>query len=109
MKFVRYQEFLLLPPGTVYSNFNPCVVEGLYRKGYTLIGYKGAPCDFMYVDLLGDVEPEGAASYTARPPGDWGRDGLYDFDGNRVLLVYEPADVEKLVGLLKGEKHEADG
>jgi hypothetical protein len=108
MRIVSYDEFMALPVGTIYSHFRPCIVEGLFRKGYMLTHEEtGKPYDFTYIDLLGDVDND-TDEYTTRPPGDCGRDGFYGYD-DRKLLVYEKSDIAILVGLLKGEPHELDG
>jgi hypothetical protein len=105
MKLVTWAEFLNLPVGTIYSNYEPRIVTGLYRKGQTLRrSGDDEPIDFYYVDLLGDVDDDGDLC----GPGDWGRDGMYGYDG-RLLMVYEAEDVKTLVDLLQGKSHEADG
>jgi len=91
MKIVSKQEFYKLPSGTLYSDYNPCIFDGLKIKGDT-IG-DGSPIDYFYQDLIGNVE-------ATSDPRDIAfmldfcceeRDGLYD--NNATYAIYAKEEI----------------
>ncbi len=102
MRKVSFQDFLLMPSGTIYSVYEPNFEEGLYRKGKTITGFKGEPIDFMCTSLLPWCNNDDTIEL-----GVVSRDGLYGY-GGRAFIVYEPDDTKRLITLLQGGPDEAD-
>lgn len=116
MRLVKRQELMTLPAGTLFAPLHqPWVFGDLELKGDTLQHNRtGENQDFwvlslawpeaddagMAFDRLNAMAENPAVSYP--PEYVYGRHGLYDDD--RLYLVYEPADVEKLIDLLRGDK-----
>ncbi len=56
MRIVTFQEFALLPEGTIFSYFTSPEMygcHGLFRKGETVFREDGTPMDFWELDLIG--------------------------------------------------------
>lgn len=109
MRVYTRQEFLKLPEGTVYCKGQPWAFGGINIKGETIAASDGRLIDWYYLDPewidAHDSGEAGArldemlstgASYPMQDA--IGRDGC--FDENEVFLVYEDADIQKLVGWL---------
>lgn len=103
MKIVTLQDFFKLPAGTIYSDYEPAICTGLFRKGDTCALENGEPFDFFYASVIAECYSE---SFTLEndlaPTVDdietrW---GLYD--GDAQFAVYEPADLEVMRKLLFG-------
>lgn len=105
MRIVNKQEFLKLPEGILYSDFEPFSFSGLKIKGETW------DSDFIYQDLIGNVDAPSSSDsfdvlYNANETGesfsldfDCGcRDGLYDND--QLFAIYETEDVIGLINRL---------
>jgi len=113
MRLVKRQELMTLPPGTLFAElFEPWSFGQLAIKGETWIdgdknfdfleiglGAVASDSTEQYCERLGEMLADSTVSYPAE--SDYGREGLYD--DNIVYLVYEPADVDHLIGLLRGE------
>ena len=111
MKIVNRTEFLRLPSGTVYANYESGLFELLCIKGENcgtndwfyddLVGVGAIDCDgsdLEAFDLLDLSEKTGS-----RVPMNFeitGRDGCFDAD--QLFAVYERVDVEQLIERLKG-------
>lgn len=86
MRIVNFHEFCGLPDGTVFSYWDPCVVEGLYRRG-SVISFDAGPKDFYESSLI-------AASWNCEFPvcdlveSRW---GMFNYD--QLFLVYEQQDI----------------
>jgi len=105
MKIVNLEEFRKLPAGTVFSKYEPCVFDGLMVKGDTWSH------DFLYQDLIGNIEADGSKQYFEKCEQmqagfsadlDFDcleRDGLFEKD--QLFAVYEPYDLEQLIGRLQ--------
>lgn len=106
MKIVKLDQFLKLPPGTLFAKYVPCVFEELTIKGETLPATK----DFCYQDIIsvdagtcGDsadmlfLAEEGASINLDL--NCQGRDGCFEPD--QLFAVYERQDVEQLIGRLQ--------
>lgn len=110
MKIVNKQEFYKLPEGTIYSNYEPCVFDGLKIKQSTI--YDGdKPIDFFFENLIGNIDAKDSVQLVdvlieaeenkTSIKLDFNcceRDGLYD--ENALYAIYEPGDIEKLVSKL---------
>jgi hypothetical protein len=84
-KIVSFAELVALPVGTIYSDFRPNIVEGLYRRGEVLLD-KGRPIDFYTLDLLASCDGEMLYS----PANSESRLGWFDFDAQ--FVVYDDED-----------------
>lgn len=112
MRVVTLQELGDCPPGTIFSDYEPCIVRELYRLGdiirhrgeATSYNTPGEVTDFFYMGLL--AEP-GDGAWLA--PGDdprkgwscadsWGRWGC--FEKEALFVVYEEEDLTRLVNAL---------
>lgn len=99
MRIVKRAEFLLLPPGTVYSRYQPQIVTGFEIKGASIEDY-----DWFYRDILRCVRGDS----TTQPYADMEagkslpicldieqRDGSFKKD--EMFLIYEHPDLFDLV------------
>lgn len=104
MEIVNRQQFLALPPGTIYSKYEPCVFEGWKIKGDSL------PNDFFYQCLdpgfdVGAPLHETLFAIEAglpSPPMDFNcenRDGL--FHEEQLFAVLSVADAEALIARMQ--------
>lgn len=109
MKIVNRPEFLKLPPGTVYSKWEPCVFGELLIKGDTLPNGN----DWFYQSIADAIDHTGSSDFSDKLfeaaetgkslPMDFaceGRDGCFESD-EQMFAVWERADVEALVERLK--------
>lgn len=105
MRIVNRQEFLAMPEGTLYSDYEPQVFSGLKIKGEKWGN------DFIYQDLIVNVDclssghlvdilvsaEQNRESFSL--DFDCGcRDGLYEKDA--LFAIYEPEDVIGLINRL---------
>lgn len=110
MKIVNKQDFYKLPEGTIYSDYEPCVFDGLKVKQSTIYD-KNKPIDFIFeslignidaessghfVDILGEAEKQGVSMVLDFDCGE--RDGLYE--ETALYAVYEKTDIEHFISKL---------
>ncbi len=111
MIIVNREKFLLLPPGTLYSRYQPCVVSGLEIKGKSIGIGEDWSGDWFYQDILGET----GSSYGI--PEDYEemeagidvelkldieqRDG--GFELVELFLIYSPKDIQTLITGIKGD------
>lgn len=106
MKILNKEQFLKMPAGTVYSEYEPCVFTGLLVKGDTW------PCDYIEMSLIGNIESEDSGDFAnklmdAQKTGDslpldfdcYGWNGM--FEDSQLYAVYEKEDLEGLIGCLQ--------
>jgi hypothetical protein len=109
MKIVKRPAFLKLPPGTVYSKYEPCVFGELQIKGDTLPNGN----DWFYQDIAEAVDSSDSGErvtqlFEAEETGKsitmdfdcQGRDGCFESD-EQMFAVWERADVEALIARLQ--------
>ncbi len=98
MRIVKRAEFLLLPPGTVYSRYQPQIVTDFEIKGDSFGN------DWYYRNLLGDVGGDSTTyEYEDMEAGKSlpicldteQRDG--SFENDAMFLIYESPDLQDLV------------
>ena len=102
MKVVNRKEFLAMPAGTLYTEFEPCCVNGLAIKHDTLDNGD----DWFYTELIassaacdGLVEMNDGKELLYS--SNWqGRDGAFDQD--QLFIVYSPADIQAFADTLAG-------
>lgn len=107
MKIIRLQEFLNMPPGTVFSKYGHCYMEGFDIKTMN-IGDR----DFVSQELLMPVKSQGSGEmsailHSAAENGNsfqldlfesTSRDGCFDED--QLFAIWERQDVAALIGRL---------
>lgn len=107
MKQMTLAEFVQLPPGTVFSFWEPCIATGLHVKGNTIeqVAFNSDTAnDFFYLPLL--PEPDSLQDYGGPGfpppclPALLHRWGMYDHA--QLFAVYEPNDVRDLIAALSG-------
>lgn len=102
MKIVNLEEFVALPPGTLYHEYEPCVTGPLCVKYDTLsrnewvvqtVGEIKSSGSHDLFDRLREMEDAGA-SFPIEFDGA-SRNGMFPNKG--LFLVYETADVRSLI------------
>lgn len=104
MRIVNREQFLALPPNTVFSKYEPCFLGALCIKDINC-----GEDDFFYVDIANSVDASDTGDLfdkltVAKDNGSSvtlnfdtvGRDGL--FDKGQLFAVWEPEDI---LGLIK--------
>lgn len=103
MKIINRKQFLEIPEGTIYSKFDPYIIDGLYIKNESLGN------DWYYQDLINSIECNDSGEYTdklfkARDDPKYElrqdynvnqRDGL--FNEEQLFLIYDKDDAMKLI------------
>ena len=102
MKIVDRKTFIAMPPGTVFSKYEPCVFGDLLIKGDSL------PNDFCYQQIADAIDCSGSGDYEdklflSQETGSslemdfdcQGRDGC--FDEGQLFAVWERGDVKALI------------
>src|SRR5262245_48431229 len=98
MKIVNFDELVKLPKGTIYSDYEPCVCDGLFRFE-SVIEYEGGPKDFFYTSLIGQCD-NGEAPVVDDVMSRW---GLFDY--NAQFAVYEKADLTLIKSMISAAQH----
>ena len=107
MRIINRQEFLTLPEGTVFSEYEPCAFTGLFIKiGDCLLD------DYFELPLVGNVKCRGSEGFIeileqARKSGE-GFDLDFDggerngcFEDEQLYAVYDRQDIQQLIERLK--------
>ena len=97
MKIVNLKEFRSMPANTLYSEYEPCIIDGLKIKMDTM------NCDFLLQEMVGNIDCDTHAQmFDLMHGGEFDldfdcteRDGY--FDKSQMFAVYEKKD---LVGLI---------
>lgn len=102
MKIVNRKQFLSLPDGIIYSQYESLgMIKGLYQK------HKSYSNDWIYQDLLGNVDAEDSGEFAdimfnAEQGGKFTidldcveRDG--GFEESNMFVIYDKEDLNKLV------------
>lgn len=107
MKILNKKEFLKLPNGTVFSNYEDIIFSGLYIKGDSNLEVG----IFIYRNLLQNIDgftnweeyeivnsaKENKTSFTMNLEiGDCNK----SFDDSEMFVIYEKRDLEQLIGKL---------
>ena len=103
MRIINRKEFLSLPEGTVFSEFEPHFFDGLFIKGETV-----GDDDYLEETLVGNVASTGSGNYSdivsravengqefSLEFGATSRNGMYDDE--QLYAVYSQDDVKQLV------------
>ena len=107
MKIVNKKQFFELPNGVLYSKYKPCYFNGLYIKLDTLNDLNGEPIDFIYQDLIAELDVNDSDEYIdvlteAQETHEHieldfecsQREGLYDDD--QMFAVYSKEEILNL-------------
>ena len=113
MKIITYDEFVKLPEGTLYSEYEPCIF-GEVKIKYRSITHNGEVIDWYYQELTNnpnwDYAPDKNDIVSVctemengkEIPPDFDiieRDGMFDTD--RKFLIYSKNDVKDLITKLQ--------
>lgn len=119
MKIVNRQQFLELPPGTVYAKYRPHTYEELAIKEETLRLEDGTPIDWLYqstipsfrhsqdsndFDMVGAMIDDGQSAEL-----DYdccGRDGC--FEDEQLFAIWERRDHAALISRLTAALQQSD-
>jgi hypothetical protein len=102
MKIINKTEFYKLPSGTLYNDFTPNVFMGLKIKLETLENDNYEPIDFMYQEIIGNVELKCEDVLSGEFKNDYNepdRDGMYE--KNQMFAIYDQKDVKMLIHKLQ--------
>jgi hypothetical protein len=112
MKIVNKQEFYKLPEGTLYSEYEPCVLNGLNVKGMNMVGLDNKLIDFTLKSIIGNVYCDSSDDFvniltdaeenktSIKLDFDYyGRDGLYEDDA--LYAIYEEKDIDDFIKQLQ--------
>lgn len=112
MKIINKEEFYKLPSGTLYSEYEPCIISELKIKQETIFGFNGEPIDWFYQDLIGNVKENVSLGYheTLEQSREDKASIELDFDSierdgcfveEQLFAVYEKGDLEGLISKLE--------
>ncbi len=112
MIIVNREKFLLMPPGTLYSRYQPCIVSGLEIKGKSIGVGEDWGGDWFYQDIIGetglccgdnmDVYEEMEAGVEVEIDLNIEqRDG--SFKNDELFLIYSPEDIETITTAIGGD------
>lgn len=94
MKILTFDEFVVLPPGTLFSYYEPTLCAGLLRKGKTIYDGERA-IDYFETSLVpiswNGEEPPTLETTETR----WA-----EYERSQLYAVLEPADIETLRSLI---------
>lgn len=97
MKIVNFKTFIAMPAGVIFSYYQPCIFEGLWRKEETINHNDGdPPGDYFQTSLLPTFD---SMSQDVELSDLMERDGAFDYD--RLYAVYEADDVARLKKFLE--------
>jgi hypothetical protein len=102
MKIINKTEFYKLPSGTLYNDFTPYDFMGLKIKLETLENDNYEPIDFMYQEIIGNVEQKCEDVLSEKFKIDYNepdRDGMYEED--QMFAIYDQKDVKMLIHKLQ--------
>ena len=116
MKLVNFEDFCRMPAGTIFAPYEPCVFkEGLAIKTDT--GYDMPPdypyCSHTFLGVM-SLEPdfETGTEFALWEVGDQlpASFSIYDgsnadYDDDDIFLVFEEADVDRLINALVWAKN----
>ena len=97
MKIVTAKEFLLLPKGTVFAKYDPCILDEIHIKQDSI-----GETDFYYISFS-CIDPDDFFKMEEEKvtvPMDVSilRDGLFDM--KQLYLVFSTQDVRNIIDVL---------
>lgn len=95
MRVVCFEDFCNLPDGTIFSFWEPCVAEGLYRREEVLYDDSGHRIDFWMMSLIAESDAHGSGPAVCVDQFRW---GMYEYD--QKFAIYEKEDLGKLAWAL---------
>lgn len=108
MRIVSKKTFMALPQGTIFSEYKPCIISGLFIKGCNPGEWRS---DYLELDLIESVECKDSEERVdildnSELDGSefkfdyelYGRNGLFEDD--QLYLVYSKEDVKRLIDVL---------
>lgn len=100
MKILKLDEFLKLPIGTIYCEYEGGACRGLFRKWETLRNDDEEPCDFFCSSLIAEFANRGINDNGKNPILDGVCSRWAEFDHNKQFVVYEADDIAQLKSML---------
>ena len=94
MKILNFEEFIKMPEGTIFSEYEPCIVGGLWRKGENLPEHDGIISDFWKTPILAECCNGNHPEVTDCQE----RWATYDYD--EQFAVYEDEDLNAMRELI---------
>ena len=112
MRILTKQQFLKLPAGTIFSEYEPCIFRGLKVKGesleeisdFTEAGLIGRPESTDSDDFMRMCEKMEKGGNVPLEVDAFGREGY--FDDGMFYAVLDREDTEKIIGVLKDNPNE---
>ena len=103
MRIVNRAEFLKLPIGTLYSEYQPCVSFGLMIKGGTIVDANEIHVDYYFIDLIGQIDylnlmESNSVEDIEVEIGVFQRDGMYNED--QLYVIYSQQEKIKISNLI---------
>lgn len=94
MKILKFDEFIKLPKGTIYSYYEPCLCVGLYRKGDSIKHPDGIFRDYFEASVVPFCE-QGDDPVVDGIEGRW---ALFEYD--QLYAVFDADDIMEAVSML---------
>lgn len=94
MKILNFDAFIQMPPGTIYSEYEPNYCRGLFRKGDNVPSHDGPIGDFFSASIEAECV-NGDHPTVEHIESRW---GLFDY--NAQFAVYEPEDIATIKAML---------
>lgn len=118
MKLVDFETFIRMPAGTIFAPYDPCIL--LDRLSIKVDPGEDMPEDYTYYthtfNGVMTLEPWLGDCCTLYEPGDHEEASfeIYDGDTNdycnyKLFLVFEEADVDRLISVLNWAKNGCEG
>ncbi len=113
MIIVNREEFLLLPPGTLYSRYQPCTSSGLEIKGNSIGVGEDWSGDWFFQNIIGEIGMDCTATIDPYEIMENGTDIRLDlniqerdgrFEADDQFLIYSPEDTKEIITTLGGLK-----
>lgn len=108
MKIVNLDQFIVMPPGTLFAKYKPCYFDDLCIKGESIRETR----DFFYQQIVDSIDAHDSGQFadllfeserTGKSiPMNFsveGRDGCFEPD--QLFAVWERADVKSLIARLQ--------
>ena len=118
MRVVNRSEFMMLPIGTIFSEWDGSECIGMKVKNKTLFGYDGKAIDYIEANIINSIENNGTESFFEKVDlvndGEsvsldmsyYGRNGL--FDDEQKYAIYEEGDLLQMISLLQSSVTKED-
>ncbi len=107
MRIVPMIDFLELPRGTIFQKYVPVSCDELMRKEESIRNAEGKLIDFFHTGLCPFIDTTQDDLFNPKDL-ELGVGGRWGYDPEARFIVYNDADILKLIGLLTGVNYEGD-